>query len=342
LSPKYSNTKIHKFIKAYVESKDGKITSESEEAFTVSYPNAKEDTAYTYQPAIAKEQKIPLITHGSPAFQEILKDSLDEGILCQLTLKPKGTVQSLVKKYFKDAPFNCDDCDQVAVGEESVGVCVKTPHCHHKINNGKIASVKVTKRDPARYFRFYFSAIFQNKLRPKTEERITILVDEQGQIVDCGDLDDFIMGGHTLEIQEANADLPPEVFDKLKAAADLKLAQILKEKLVLFDLMLSKEVKAKLRSFDKRLKSERREKAISRKHDFDPKQWQASYEALLKREEDSLLTHIAVRFINLLVINTTQFSFAITLDNKAAIDTTFVLGITSPTELTCPLCGQPF
>ncbi len=340
MSPKYSGTKIHKFIKTYFESKEGTIADESEEAFTVSYPNNKGVTEYTYQPALAKEKKIPLLTNGSPAFQEILKDCLEEGILCQITLKPKGTVQALVKKYFKDAPFDCDECDHMTVGEKCIGVCIKTPQCYHKINNGKIASIKVTKREAVRYFRFYFSAIFQNKLRPKTEERITILVDEQGQIVDFSDLDDALVSSKTLEIHESTIDLNPEVFDKLKAAADAKLAQVLKEKLAIYDLMLSKEVKAKLRSFDKRLKGERREKVISRKHDFDSKQWQTSYEALLKREEESFITHIAIRFINLLVINTTRLSFVISLENKTAIDAAFVLGVTSPTELTCPICGQ--
>jgi hypothetical protein len=106
--------------------------------------------------------------------------------------------------------------------------------------------------------------------------------------------------------------------------------------------MLSKEIKSKLRSFDKRLRAERREKVISRKHDFDAAQWQASYAALLIREEESFLTHIGVRFINLLVVNTTRFSFTVNLTNKAAIDASFVLGVTSPTELTCPNCGKTF
>ena len=74
---------------------------------------------------------------------------------------------------------------------------------------------------------------------------------------------------------------------------------------------LSKEVRSKLRSFDKRLRGERREKVISRKHDFDEKQWQANYAALLKREEESFITHIAVKFINLLVVNTTKISFEV-------------------------------
>ncbi len=206
-----------------MESKEGKIAEESDEAFTVTYPNAK-TAQYTYQPVVAKEKNIPLITAGSPAFQGILKECLENGVLCQVSLKPKGTVQSLVKKYFRDAPFDCEDCDKLVVGQEAVGVCVKTPRCYHQVNNAKIASIKVTKREQVRYFRFYFSATFQNKLRPKSEERITILVDEGDQVVDCADLaDDAMLGNHALEVQDFNSDLEPEVFDKLKTAAQTKL-----------------------------------------------------------------------------------------------------------------------
>ncbi len=132
------------------------------------------------------------------------------------------------------------------------------------------------------------------------------------------------------------------VFDKLRKVADEKLAAILKEKLVLFDLPLSKEKKSKLRSFDKRLRRERREKVISRKHDFDIPQWQASYEALLKREEESYITNIAVKFINLLVINTSVIRFEVNLDNNSTIKSSFILGINHTSAVTCPICRKTF
>ena len=115
---------------------------------------------------------------------------------------------------------------------------------------------------------------------------------------------------------------------------------ILKEKLVLFDLTLSKEKKSKLRSFDKRLRRERREKVISRKHDFDLPQWRTNYELLLRKEEESLITNIAVKFINLLVINTAKIRFELNLDNNSTIRSSMVLGINHNSEVSCPVCKK--
>lgn len=341
MSTNYADTKIHQFIKAYVKSKEGEITEQSDEVFTVKYPNETSPKEYTYQPAVSREKKIPLITPGSPAFQQILKECLENGVLCQILLNPKENFEALLKKYFKDLPFACEDCDKVTMGEEVISTCVKSPPCYHQINNGKIVSIKVIKKEPVRYFQFYFSATFQNKLRPRNEETITILVDEECNIVSAGDFsDDTILKNEAIEIQDFKAKLEAAVFDKLKTVADEKLDTILKEKLTLFDLALSKEKKSKLRSFDKRLRRERREKVISRKHDFDIPQWQANYEALLKREEESFITNIAVKFINLLVINTTKIRFEVNLDNNSTIKSSFILGVNHTSEVTCPICRK--
>jgi hypothetical protein len=343
LSTNYSDTEIHKFIKSYVKSKDGKIAQQSDEVFTVTYPNEENPKKYTYQPALAREKKIPLITPGSATFQQILKECLENGVLCQILLKPKGEIEIALKGYFKDVPFSCENCDKVAVGEEVISTCTKSPPCFHMINNGKIASVKIVKNDPVRYFQFYFSATFQNKLRPKNEETITILLDEEGNVVNAQDFnEDVILKNEAVEIQDFKSKLDTAVFDKLKTAAEEKLGIILKEKLVPFDLALSKEKKSKLRSFDKRLRRERREKVISRKHDFDIPQWRASYEALLKREEESLITNIAVKLINLLVINTAKIRFELNLDNNSTIRSSLVLGVNHASDVTCPVCKKNF
>ncbi len=54
--------------------------------------------------------------------------------------------------------------------------------------------------------------------------------------------------------------------------------------------------------------------------------WRANYEALLKREEESYITNIAVKIINLLVINTSEVRFEINLDNNSIIEILFHLG----------------
>jgi hypothetical protein len=109
-----------------------------------------------------------------------------------------------------------------------------------------------------------------------------------------------------------------------------------------FDLPLYREKKAKLHSFEKRLKRERREQILSRKHDFDPLKWQNNYQTLLKREEESYLTNIAVKFINLLVVNTCKVKFDLMLDNDALIHSALTLGLNQTIEVTCPVCKKPF
>ena len=342
MSTKSSDTQIRQFIKAYVKSKEGEITQQSEEIVTVNYPN-KTSQEYTYQPALSREKKIPLLTPGSPAFQQILKECLENGVLCQILVNPKEKIESVLTRYFKDSPFASEDFDTVPMGEEVISTCVKSPQCYHQINNGKIVSVKVLKKEPVRYFQFYFSATFQNKLRPKNEEIITVLMDEQCNIVRVGDISEVnILNNEAIEIQDFKAKLETSVFDKLKGVAEEKLSTILKEKLVLFDLPLGKEKKSKLRSFDKRLRRERREKVISRKHDFDVQQWHANHEALLKREEESYITNIAVKFINLLVINTTKLKFEVNLDNNSTIRSSLILGVDHACEVTCPICRKTF
>ena len=151
-----------------------------------------------------------------------------------------------------------------------------------------------------------------------------------------------VLDNEAIEIQDFKAKLKPTVFDELKAVADKKLEAILKEKLILFDLPLSKEKEAKLKSFDKRIRRERLEQAINSKYDLDSQKWQATHETLLKREEESLTTNIAVKFINLLVINTTKVSFELNLDNNATIHSSIILGINHTPEVTCPICRNAF
>ena len=179
-------------------------------------------------------------------------------------------------------------------------------------------------------------------MRPRNEEIITLLIDEKGNIAseDCEGKN--ILDTGTLEIQDLKSKIKSAVFDELKTVADKKLEDLLKEKLVLFDLTLSKEKEAKLKNFDKRLRRQRLEEAITNKYDLDSQKWQATYEMLLKREEESLTTNIAVKFINLLVINTSKVSIEVTLDNNATIHSSIILGINHTPQVTCPICRNTF
>ena len=343
MSTKYSGSKIHGFIRSFVKSKDGELIEQSDQIFTIKYPNQTNANEYTYSPAITREKKAILVTPGSVTFQQILDECLDNGVLCQITANLKGEFEfeTLIKNHFKDSPFACQDCTKVTLGEEIVIVCEKSQLCYHQINNGKIVSIRVIKKEPCRYFRFYFSSTFRNKLRPRNEELITILIDEAGNIVNSDD-SSGLLDDEALEIKDLTSKLKPTIFDELKAVADKKLEALLKEKLTLFDLPLSKEKEAKLKSFDKRIRRDRLEQAINNKYDIDSQKWQATHKALLSREEESLTTNIAVKLINLLIINTNRVSFEINLDNKATIHSSIILGINHTPEVTCTVCRNAF
>ena len=260
MTTKSTESQIHQFIKAYVESKEGQIT-QTNEILKIIYPDKTSPEEYTYQATLAREKKIPLIAPGSPVLQQILRECLEKGAVSQVLFSPKQDFETLIKNQFKDLPFACIDCDKVAVGEETVSICVKPQPCYHQINNTQIRSIKIAKQEPVRFLQFYFSVVFQNKLRTKNEETITILVDEKCEVVGVGDFsENNLLKNQEIKIQDFKGKFKPADFDALKKVADEKLESILKEKLALFDLPLIKEKKAKLRSFDKRLRRERREK----------------------------------------------------------------------------------
>jgi hypothetical protein len=336
-----SENKIERFFKAYVEAQQGAI-NEKNEILQVSYPD-KPTEEYTYQPLIWKEKKVTLIAPGSPAFQQILRDCQIDGVTGQIILAPKVNWEAEIKRHFKDASFACIECDKISLGGEEISVCVKPQVCHHQINNGKIRSVKMGKEENVRYFRFYYSVIFYNKLRPKNEEIITVLLDEKGAIIEVAG---FSEGSFTEDnaflVSDVKGKLKTDLFDNLKIVADKKLEGLLQEKLALFDLPLSNDKKAKLKAFEKRLKRERREQILSRKHDFDPLKWQNNYQALLKREEESYYTNISIKLINLLVINTCKVKFEVNLGNNSSIHSAITLGLNQTLEVACPICKKPF
>lgn len=335
-----NETNFEDFFEAYVKAKDGKLTFEGD-IIHVAYPDRQEQ--YTYRPAVARELKVPLIAPGSPSFQQVLRECQENGVPCQIQLNPIDGVESEVKRRFKEGDFACIDCDKVTVGQKEFSVCVEPQVCHHQINCGKISQIKICKQEPARYFQFYYSVIFYNKLRPKNEEVITVLLDENANIVEASG---FGEGSFTVDkalaVSEGKGKVKPELFDQLKDVAEQKLETLLRNKVAVFDLPLNREKKAKLRAFEKRLKRERREQILSRKHDFDPLKWQNNYQALLKREEESYLTNITVKLINLLVINTYRVKFDVVLDNGAVIHSALTLGLNQTIEAACPICKKTF
>jgi len=336
-----SETKTRQFVKAYVEAKNGALSQEVDEVFTIKMPDQSKAIEYTYNPAVARDRKASLLTPGSPAFQQILKSCLINGVLCQVSLTPKGKVEPLLTQYFRDLAFVCEDCGKVKLGDEKVSICEKPQPCFHQIRNGKIASIRILKKEPIRYLQFYFSATLQNKLRSKNEELIKITLDENGNLCSENFSEQAIAQNEHIEIQEVKSKFPPSVFEKLETIAITSLDNLLLGKLLLFDLPLGREKKAKLKAFERRLKRERRELVLSRRHNVDPIEWQKNYEALLKREEESFITSLTVNFINLLIVNTFKVSFELAFDSNSTIRSSFVLGLDAAPAVSCQLCKAP-
>src|SRR3989344_8633241 len=109
----YSETRIHKFIRGYIESENGAINDVSEEYFTIKTPSLLSPLKYTYKPAIAHEKKIDLIATGSPAFNGIIEECLKKGAVSSVDLNSKIEIQEFIKQFFKDYDYQCDFCEKL-------------------------------------------------------------------------------------------------------------------------------------------------------------------------------------------------------------------------------------
>jgi len=343
LNTKTDNTKIFKFLREYVKTKQGNITQQENEVIKVTFQNGKPPIIYTFQPDVSRKKKIPLIALGSPTFQEILRECLENGILSQIIVNPKPDIETYLKNRFAYSSSSCAGCEEVILGNKGIGICVKPQPCYHIINNGNITEIKNLNKKSVRFFQFYFLISFHNKLKPKSEEVITILIDEKSNIVKIGELnEDQIVKNNELEIDDVKGKIKPKVFDDLRKVADLKIEEIIKAKLLLFDLQLIKEKKAKLKNFDKRLRRERREQLISKKIDFNFQRWQTNYESLLRREEESYITNVKVKLVNLLIVNTIEVKFEANLSNNSRVHSSLTLGVNESVEINCPICKNTF
>lgn len=333
-----SGAGFDRFVRAYFRERGCQVNGKPDEVFAVVCADQSVQE-YTYEASVARERKVPLLAPGSAAFQQILKDCQEDGLLCQIALKPKGSSEEALQCFFMDIPTDCTCCERYS---KQASLCLKPKPCHHKINNGKIAAAKTTKAEPVRFLQFYFSVTFHNRLRAKSEETITVLVEEKtGEI--CRD--PFDLGGLAqlgVEVLDFKSKVKSDIFQNFKATAGEKVKEAVSGKLTLFDLPLCRARKAKLKAFERRLRKERKEHVISKKHDFDYLKWQNDYDVLLKREEESYETNVSVKFTNLLVVNTQKVKCQLTLDNGANIDIQFTLGLEPNVEATCSICKKQF
>jgi hypothetical protein len=334
LNTKYSDLDLHNFIKSYVKSEGGEVLDVCEEYFTINLPGFMSPRRYTYQPAVSREKKIELIATGSPVLENILQDCLSKGIVASIALR-----EPLISfdKTFKDADFNCELCEKADIEGQTITFCTKSPKCHHRIYNGKIRSTEILKKEPVRFFQFYYSVLFKNKSR-KNEELIKILIDEKGSIFECNVLENLEQ-----EVTDYKETIEIEMFDKLKTTADERLDLILKDKKNIFDMLLKKQNTTRLKSLEKKLDEEKLQGSIFKEEkSFDENEWQVRKSEVLLREEESLQTHVSIKFLNLLVIIAQKIDFKIFLTNGSEIESSYIMGITKNPEVKCPECGKVF
>ena len=127
----YSETRIHKFIRNYIESENGEVKDFSEEYFTIKTPSSLSPLKYTYKPAIAHEKKIDLIATGSSAFNGIIEECLNEGILCSINVNSGIGVESFIKNFFKEGEFQCGHSERISINGKDRYFCTNDPKCFH-------------------------------------------------------------------------------------------------------------------------------------------------------------------------------------------------------------------
>jgi hypothetical protein len=343
LTAKSSITKLHHLIQFFVESKGGQLIEQTDEIFTIKQANQAIPVQYTHNPVVSQEKKITLLSSGSPAFQEILNQCINNGVLCQIQVNPKEGFEPLLKDLFRESPIVDPECNKMTWEEDGIAICIKPHRRYHQLNNGKIVSITITKKEPIRYFQFYYLISFKSKLRPVNKEIIQIVIDENRNLIRASNFDDnIILDYQRIRVQDFKSKIKTPIFDELKAIADQKLETLLAKKLVLFDLPLIREKKNKLRMFEKSLRREHIERKISRKEHDDLRTWQTDYERRLNKEKESLTTNVSTKIINLLVVNTIKATFILLLDNNATIRANIILGINHNPNINCPICHTSF
>lgn len=330
----YSNTQIHSFIKEYIESENGEVKDTCEEYFTIKTPALLEPLRYTYKPAIAHEKKIDLIATGSPAFNGIIEECLKKGAVSSVDLNSKIEIQEFIKQFFKDYDYQCDFCEKLTIHRKTRYICTKVPKCYHKINNGKITKINIVGDKKVKLMLFIFSIFINNKLK-KNEELVYILLDETGNRIN-----EDILNNDSLLFTDSKEKIGLESFDKCNSVANELLDQIIKDKKNIFDLQLKKEIDCKLLSLEKKLDDEKLQKSISKKWQFDEKEWKFKKEAILTKERESLDTFVSVKFLNFLLVNTSRITFETKLNNNSNIKSSFLLGIENNIKVICPSCSK--
>ena len=330
----YSDTPIHKFIREFVESENGEIEDISDEYFTIKLPSTLKPIKYTYKPTIASERKIDLIATGSPAFNGIIDECLNDGVISSVKIKNKINVQDSLKEFFKDHEYHCEESEKITIDKKDHYICTHTPACFHKINNAKIESIRIISRDPINLYLFVYSIFLNNKLK-KNEEIVTLLLNKNGERIDIDILND-----KTIDFIGVSDKINLNLFDTLNASANELIDNILKNKKQVFDLQLKKDISQKLVALEKKLDDDKLQKKISKKWQFNEEEWKLKKENQLSKEKESLDTFISIKFLNFLCIISEKITYEITLSNKSKIKSSFILGIDKSFPVICHSCGK--
>jgi hypothetical protein len=333
----YSENPVHKFLKEFVSSKKGLIDDSCEDYFTITYPSSNTTLKYTYRIGIAKEKHIDLIAKGTPVFNEIIDECLKDGIVCPIVVTSKSKIDEVIRNFFKDEEYHCDNCETISTQDKDVYVCNKLPTCYHKVNNTKISKIEIVDKSPVKLVQFYYNAIFNSRLK-RNEEFLSILLDENGKYIEKDILHDS-----NLHFEDFKEEINVSLFDKLYKESIDVLDTMLINKKAIFDLQLKDEIDSRLHKLKIKLKDEELQSKIKKNSgDYDEDEWDSIKKSALSHEKKSLETFVTVTLLNVLIIRAYKIKVEIKFENNAILRTSFVLGIDRYFKTSCPFCRKEF
>ena len=138
----------------------GELIEQSNDSFHHKIPKPTKPLQNTLMNLGARRKKSLLMAPGSPAFQHILNECLENGVLCQIKVNLRAKLETLLKITLKIRPLLATTATSATWETKQLVYATKPQPCYHQINNGKIVSVKILKKQPVRYYQLYFSVRF--------------------------------------------------------------------------------------------------------------------------------------------------------------------------------------
>ena len=176
---KVYNTELHKFVEAYLKSKDARIERKHNDFFEVIYENG-ERAAYTYSARIASEgNNIGLIAKGSKILKAMISECTGKAAYSSVSISyNESTLKSSL------APKSCCSlCPFISVCEHKCGCCDFCSYyksCNTNISNAQFSKLgNLVSSTPVKIMCFIFTLELSDDytLSQKIEKDIVVLID---------------------------------------------------------------------------------------------------------------------------------------------------------------------